>query len=85
MSADTAVNVMKELRQARGDNQAKIDEISDSTRRQYAEQSDPYYATSRLWDDGLIEPADTRDVMGLCLALAARESRPAGATPVYRM
>jgi hypothetical protein len=44
---------------------------------QYETQSDPYYATSRLWDDGLIDPVHTRDVLGLCLALAARQDEPA--------
>jgi 3-methylcrotonyl-CoA carboxylase beta subunit len=54
-------------------------------REQYARQSDPYYATSRLWDDGLIEPSASRDVLGLALALAARRELPKTATPVYRM
>ena len=53
---------------------------------QYEAQSDPYYATSRLWDDGLIDPAHTRDVLGLCLALAARQDAPEpGPGIVYRM
>ena len=53
---------------------------------QYETQSDPYYATSRLWDDGLIDPVDTRDTLGLCLALAARQPEPApGPGLVYRM
>jgi 3-methylcrotonyl-CoA carboxylase beta subunit len=54
-------------------------------RDQYGRQSDPYYATSRLWDDGLIEPSASRDVLGLALALAARRELPKTATPVYRM
>ena len=37
------------------------------------EQSTALYATARLWDDGIIKPADTRDTVGLALALAARE------------
>jgi 3-methylcrotonyl-CoA carboxylase beta subunit len=57
-------------------------EISD----QYEAQSDPYYATSRLWDDGLIDPVHTRDALGLCLAVAARHDAPApGPALVYRM
>jgi 3-methylcrotonyl-CoA carboxylase beta subunit len=53
---------------------------------QYLTQSDPYHATSRLWDDGLIDPVDTRDALGLCLALAARQDAPApGPGLVYRM
>ncbi|MCP4039465.1 MAG: methylcrotonoyl-CoA carboxylase, partial [bacterium] len=53
---------------------------------QYETHSDPYYATSRLWDDGLIDPTHTRDALGLCLALAARQDEPAaGPGLVYRM
>ena len=55
-------------------------------RAQYGEQSDPYYATSRLWDDGIIEPTQTRDVLGLCLWLIATTPDPSEHfAPVYRM
>jgi 3-methylcrotonyl-CoA carboxylase beta subunit len=40
-------------------------------RAQYDEQGSPYYATARLWDDGIIDPADTRRVLGIALAVAA--------------
>ncbi|PSR71848.1 hypothetical protein PHLCEN_2v12349 [Hermanssonia centrifuga] len=39
------------------------------------EQSTALYASARLWDDGIIKPVDTRDTVGLALALAARERR----------
>jgi 3-methylcrotonyl-CoA carboxylase beta subunit len=39
-------------------------------REQYEKQGHPYYATARLWDDGIIDPADTRQVLGLGLAVA---------------
>src|SRR5688572_18470585 len=39
-------------------------------RDQYEKQGHPYYATARLWDDGVIDPADTRRVLGLALAVA---------------
>lgn len=95
MSPDVAANVVLELRRAslaRG--AADPDELARleaETRWQYAEQSDPYYSTSRLWDDGILEPAKTRDVIGLCLALA-RGTPPSvwqaaaeRVSPVYRM
>ena len=63
-----------------------LDEIAAEIRGQYETQSDPYYATSRLWDDGLIDPVHTRDMLGLCLAVAARQDEPApGPGIVYRM
>ncbi|WP_425953879.1 carboxyl transferase domain-containing protein [Xylanimonas sp. McL0601] len=41
-------------------------------RDRYDQQGDPYHATARLWDDGIIDPADTRRVLGLALAVCAR-------------
>jgi 3-methylcrotonyl-CoA carboxylase beta subunit len=89
MSADIASNVMLELRRssikAGAATQEELQEIEDGVRAQYGEQSDPYYATARLWDDGIIEPADTRDILGLCLALAACQPPSTGPSPVFRM
>ena len=90
MAADTAETVLSDIRLAglRGAETSNEDiaEIKATIRAQYEEQSDPYYATSRLWDDGLISPLDTRDVLGLCLALAARQDAPETADRiVYRM
>ena len=39
-------------------------------RAKYETQGHPYYATARLWDDGIIDPADTRRVLGLALSAA---------------
>ncbi|MCW8870943.1 MAG: methylcrotonoyl-CoA carboxylase, partial [Proteobacteria bacterium] len=36
-------------------------------KQQYEDQGHPYYATARLWDDGVIDPADTRTVLALAL------------------
>ncbi|AVT00454.1 methylcrotonoyl-CoA carboxylase [Paracidovorax avenae] len=54
-------------------------------RRQYEEQGHPYYATARLWDDGVIDPADTRRV--LALGLAAARNAPVEDTKfgIFRM
>ncbi len=88
MSADIASNVMLELARSnlRGPaDEAGMRETERAVREQYARQSDPYYATSRLWDDGLIAPSASRDVLGLALTLMARRAVPQTATPVYRM
>ena len=90
MSAETAQTVLVDIRLAglRGENttEAEIDAMRVEIAEQYETQSDPYYATSRLWDDGLIDPVDTRDALGLCLALAARDDAPErGRGLVYRM
>src|SRR5262249_40473371 len=44
------------------------DDVKSPIREQYERQGHPYYATARLWDDGVIDPADTRRVLGLALA-----------------
>ena len=55
-------------------------------RQKYEDEGNPWYATARLWDDGVIDPAQTRDVLGL--ALAATLEAPVAQTPrfgVFRM
>jgi 3-methylcrotonyl-CoA carboxylase beta subunit len=54
-------------------------------RRQYEEQGHPYYATARLWDDGIIDPADTRRVLGLGLAAALNAPVAETKFGVFRM
>jgi 3-methylcrotonyl-CoA carboxylase beta subunit len=49
---------------------AQREEFKDPIREQYERQGHPYYATARLWDDGVIDPLDTRRVLGLALAAA---------------
>jgi 3-methylcrotonyl-CoA carboxylase beta subunit len=44
------------------------EEFKAPVRDQYETQGNPYYATARLWDDGIIDPADTRRVLGLGLS-----------------
>ncbi len=90
MAADTAETVLVDIRlgglKAAQTTDDDVAALRAEIRGQYEEQSDPYYATSRLWDDGLIDPAHTRDALGLCLALAARQDEPApGRGLVYRM
>jgi 3-methylcrotonyl-CoA carboxylase beta subunit len=50
-------------------------------RRKYEDEGNPYHATARLWDDGIIDPVQTRDVLGL--ALAATLNRPIPSTPRF--
>jgi len=54
-------------------------------RAQYEEQGNPYYATARLWDDGVIDPLDTRDVIGLALDVVSRTPLPEPKFGVFRM
>jgi 3-methylcrotonyl-CoA carboxylase beta subunit len=54
-------------------------------REQYERQGSPYYSTARLWDDGIIEPAQTRDVLGLALDIVNRTPLDAPGYGVFRM
>jgi 3-methylcrotonyl-CoA carboxylase beta subunit len=90
MAADTAETVLVDIRvggmKGAETTEEELAEIRAQIRGQYETQSDPYYATSRLWDDGLIDPVHTRDALGLSLALAARHDKPEpGPGLVYRM
>ena len=52
---------------------------------QFAHQSHPYYATARLWDDGVIDPADTRRVLALGLSAAMNAPIEESKFGVFRM
>jgi 3-methylcrotonyl-CoA carboxylase beta subunit len=60
-------------------------EVGAQLREQYERQGHPYYATARLWDDGVIDPLDTRRVVGLALGACANAPLAERATPVFRM
>ena len=54
-------------------------------RKQYEEQGHPYYASARLWDDGVIDPADTRRVLALGLSASLNAPIPDTRFGVFRM
>jgi 3-methylcrotonyl-CoA carboxylase beta subunit len=54
-------------------------------RDQYEHQGSPYYSTARLWDDGIIDPLDTRRVLGMGLAAAANAPVPTPSYGIFRM
>jgi 3-methylcrotonyl-CoA carboxylase beta subunit len=57
----------------------------DAIREQYERQGNPYYSTARLWDDGVIDPLDTRRVLGLALSVAANAPLEPVGYGVFRM
>src|SRR5690349_13694863 len=77
MGGEQAASVLSTVRrdsiEARGGEWSAEDEeaFKDPIREQYEAQGSPYYSTARLWDDGVIDPADTRTVLGLALSTAA--------------
>ncbi len=86
-AASVLATVRRDAVEAAGGTWSAADEeaFKAPVRAQYEEQGDPYYATARLWDDGVIDPAQTRDVLGLSLAACAgAELGPLG-YGVFRM
>ncbi|MEN3533992.1 carboxyl transferase domain-containing protein [Microbispora sp. ZYX-F-249] len=61
------------------------DADADEIRAQYEHQGNPYYSTARLWDDGVIDPVDTRTVLGLALGAAANAPLEPVGYGVFRM
>jgi 3-methylcrotonyl-CoA carboxylase beta subunit len=61
------------------------EKIKAPIRAQFEAQGQPYYASARLWDDGVIDPADTRRILGLALALTKTQETPETRFGVFRM
>ena len=91
MGGEQAASVLATLRrdaiESRGESWSPDEEeaFKDPLRAQYEAQGHPYYASARLWDDGVIDPADTRRV--LALGISASLNAPLEATEfgVFRM
>jgi 3-methylcrotonyl-CoA carboxylase beta subunit len=91
MGGEQAASVLATVRrdniEARGGTWPKEEEeaFKQPIREQYDREGHPYYATARLWDDGILDPVDTR--MALALALSASMNQPIGPTKfgVFRM
>jgi 3-methylcrotonyl-CoA carboxylase beta subunit len=92
MGGDQAASVLASVRldgiEKRGGQwpASEQEEFMGGIREQYERQGNPYYATARLWDDGVVDPLDTRRVLGLALEVVARGPEPAPESyGVFRM
>ena len=79
MGGEQAAHVLATVRKdgmaARGEQwpEAEQSAFMDDIRTQYESEGHPYYASARLWDDGVIDPVDTRRTVGMALACATRQ------------
>ncbi|HTV28960.1 MAG TPA: carboxyl transferase domain-containing protein [Xanthobacteraceae bacterium] len=64
---------------------AEEEKFKQPIRDQYEAEGNPYYATARLWDDGIIAPAETRRVLALCFSAALNAPIPETKFGVFRM
>ncbi|MDX1360413.1 MAG: carboxyl transferase domain-containing protein, partial [Pseudoalteromonas tetraodonis] len=91
MGGEQAAGVMAQVKQdglARKGESMSEQEVSDFKKpiiSQYEQQGHPYYASARLWDDGIIDPVDTRNVLGLALTAAKNAPQRESKFGVFRM
>ena len=91
MGGPQAASVLSTIRREQvesvGDSWSAEDEeaFREPIREQYEGQGSPYYSTAHLWDDGIIDPADTRTVVGLALDVCARAPMGDVSYGVFRM
>jgi acetyl-CoA carboxylase carboxyltransferase component len=64
---------------------AESETLTAPIRAKYETEGSPYYATARLWDDGILDPIETRDALGLALAAALNAPVPRTTFGVFRM
>jgi 3-methylcrotonyl-CoA carboxylase beta subunit len=91
MGCEQAASVLATVRrdqiEASGQEWSAEDEAAFKApiREQYEQQGNPYYSTARLWDDGVIDPCDTRMCIGLALGVAGQAPLPPVRYGVFRM
>ena len=91
MGGEQAANVLTQIRsdaaEKRGETwpESEQEAFKGPIRDQYEAQGHPYYASARLWDDGVIDPADTRMVLGLGLSAALNKPVEDTRFGVFRM
>ncbi|HEX2315757.1 MAG TPA: carboxyl transferase domain-containing protein, partial [Thermomonospora sp.] len=88
MGGEQAASVLATVRRDQlGDSWSAEDEeaFKAPIREQYERQGNPYHSTARLWDDGVIDPLDTRRVLGLALSAAANAPLEPVGYGVFRM
>jgi 3-methylcrotonyl-CoA carboxylase beta subunit len=86
MGGEQAASVLAAVADRDGTwSEEQTEELKDPIREQYEQQGHPYYATARLWDDGIIDPADTRRVLSLALGASGDAPLPPVRYGVFRM
>jgi 3-methylcrotonyl-CoA carboxylase beta subunit len=86
-AASVLATIKREALQRNGTtlSDAEEEQLKAPIREQFERQGHPYYASARLWDDGVIDPLDTRRVLGLALALTKTQATSATRFGVFRM
>jgi acetyl-CoA carboxylase carboxyltransferase component len=92
MGGPQAADVLTTVKQDQREREGKIpmignslNEFRDPILKKYEKEGSPYYSTSRIWDDGVIDPRDTRDILGLCISASLNAPMPEQNYGVFRM
>lgn len=91
MGGEQAANVLIQVKQdqlaEKGQEfpQEEIDKLRNSILEKYAHEGSAYYSTARLWDDGVIDPVDTRKVLAMGIAMSLNKKFPEPKFGVFRM
>ena len=87
-AADVLATVKQDQRAREGLSPMSGEELEEFRRpilEKYETEGSPYYSTARLWDDGVIDPRDTRDVLGLAISASLNAPFPDNGYGVFRM
>jgi 3-methylcrotonyl-CoA carboxylase beta subunit len=86
-AASVLATIRRDATEAKGETWSAEDEAAFKApiRDRYESEGNPYHATSRLWDDGIIDPAQTRDVLGLAISASLNAPVPQTRFGVFRM
>jgi len=91
MGGQQAANVLLTVkrdqlwRKGKGMTKEQEKEITEPIRKKYEKEGNPYYSTARIWDDGIIDPVDTRMVLGLGISASLNAPIPNWRPGVFRM
>ena len=91
MGGEQAATVLTQIKKAQMERRQQpmseecLQAMADNIRNEYYTKSDPYYASARLWDDGIIDPKDTRKIVSLCLEISSARKTGEFRRGVYRM
>jgi acetyl-CoA carboxylase carboxyltransferase component len=91
MGGEQAANVLIQVKQdqlaesGKSMTEEEIEKLRNSILEKYEHEGSAYYSTSRLWDDGIIDPVDTRKVLAMGIAMSLNKRFPEMKNGIFRM
>ncbi len=88
MGGEQAAEVLVRVKEEQGNSKTSgedLKKLREEILKKYEYEGSAYYSSSRLWDDGIIDPADTRKILALAISVSLNKKFPEPKTGVYRM